>query len=55
MELPQWLSGKKKKKICPLMQETQVQSLGQEGEKGLAVHASILVWRIPWTEDPEGL
>ena len=37
------------------MQETQVQSLGQEGEKGTAVHASILVWRSPWTEDPEGL
>ena len=30
------------------MQETQVQSLGQEDplEKGMATHSSILVWRI---------
>ena len=35
------------------MQETQVQSLGQEDplEKGMATHSSILAWRIPWTED----
>ena len=35
------------------MQETQeawIQSLGRE-----ATHSSILAWRIPWTEDPEGL
>ena len=34
------------------MQETQVQSLGQEDllEKGMATHSSILTWRIPWTE-----
>ena len=31
------------------MQETQVQSLGQEDplEKGMATHSSILAWRIP--------
>ena len=36
------------------MQETQVQSLGQEDplEKGMATHSSILAWRIPWTEEP---
>ena len=35
----------------------QVRSLGQEDplEKGLATHSSILVWRIPWTEEPGGL
>jgi len=35
----------------------QVQSLGQEDplEKGMATHSSILVWRIPWTEEPDGL
>ena len=34
------------------MQETQIQSLGQEDplEKGMAIHCSILAWRIPWTE-----
>ena len=39
------------------MQETQVQSLGQEDllEKGKATHSSILVWRIPWTEKPGSL
>ena len=33
------------------MQETQVQSLGQEDplEKEMATHSSILAWRIPWT------
>ena len=36
------------------MQETWVRSLGQEDplEKGMATHASILAWRIPWTEEP---
>ena len=39
------------------MQETQVQSLGQEDplEKGIATHSSILAWRIPWTVEPGGL
>ena len=39
------------------MQETRVQSLGQEGtlEKGMETHSSILAWRIPWTEEPGGL
>ena len=41
----------------PAMQETQVQSLGQEDppEKGMATQSSILAWRIPWTEEPGGL
>ena len=36
------------------MQETRIQSLGQEDplEKGMATHASILAWRILWTEKP---
>ena len=36
------------------MQETWGQSQGQEDplEKGMAIHASILAWRIPWTEEP---
>ena len=44
-------------KNLPAMQETQVQSLGQEDplEKGMATHSSIFAWRIPWTEDPGGL
>ena len=44
----------------PAMQETedtQVLSLGQEDplEEGTATHSRILVWRIPWTEQPGGL
>ena len=44
-------------KSLPAMQETRVQFLGQEDllEKGMATHSSILVWRIPWTEEPGGL
>ena len=36
------------------MQETQVQVQGREDalEKGMAIHSSILAWRIPWTEEP---
>ena len=41
-------------KGLPTMQETQVQSLGQEDllEEEMATHSSILAWRIPWTEEP---
>ena len=41
----------------PAMQETQVQSLGEEDplEKGTATHSSILALEIPWTEEPGGL
>ena len=40
-------------KNLPAMQETKVQSLGREDplEKGMATHSSILVWKIPCTED----
>ena len=39
------------------MQDTQVQSLGQEDplEKEMATHSSILAWEIPWIEEPAGL
>ena len=40
-------------KRLPTMQETQVQSLGWEDllEKEMAIHSSILAWKIPWTEE----
>ena len=43
-------------KNLPAMQETWVQSLGQEDslEKEMATHSSILAWRIPWTEESGG-
>ena len=35
----------------------QVQSLGGEDplEEGMTTHSSILIWRVPWTEEPGGL
>ena len=44
-------------KNLPTMQETWVQSLGQEDplEKEMATHSVILSWRILWTEEPGGL
>ena len=41
----------------PTMQATWVRSLGWEDllEKEMATHSSILAWRIPWTEEPDGL
>ena len=40
-----------------VMQETQARSLGWEDplEKEMATNSSILAWRIPWTEEPDGL
>ena len=44
-------------KNLPAVQETWVQSLGWEDplEKGMATHAIIIAWEIPWTEEPGGL
>ena len=41
-------------KHLPTMQETCVQSLGQEDllEKEMGTHSSILAWKIPSTEEP---
>ena len=41
-------------KGLPTMQETQVQSLGQEDplEKEMATNSSTLAWKIPWMEEP---
>ena len=44
-------------KPLPAMRETRVRSLGWDDplEKEMATHSSILVWKIPWTEEPGGL
>ena len=44
-------------KNLPAMQETWVRSQGQEDalEEKMAIHSSVLAWRIPWTEKPGGL
>ena len=43
-------------KNLPSMQETQVLSLYWEDplEEEMAIHSSILVWKISWTEEPGG-
>ena len=44
-------------KNLPAMQEMEVPSLDREDplQEGMATHSSILVWRVPWTEEPGGL
>ena len=44
-------------KNLPEMQENQVWSLGWEDplKKGIVTAFCILVWKIPWTEEPGGL
>ena len=39
------------------MQETWLRFLGYEDplEKKMAIHSSILAWKISWTEEPRGL
>ena len=49
-------SGKESACQFKKMQEMWVWSLGWEDplEEEMAIHSSILVWRIPWTEEPGG-
>ena len=51
------LPGGSAVKNPPAMQETWVQSLGEEDplKEGMATYTSVLTWRIPWTEEPGGL
>ena len=46
-----------KEPACQCKKEMGVQSLGWKDtlEEGMATHSSILAWRIPWTEEPDGL
>ena len=41
----------------PAMQEIQVQYLGRKDplKEEMETHSSILDWRIPWTEETDGL
>ena len=43
-------------KNLPAVEETQVQSVGQEDplEKGMVTRSSVLAWKIPWAEEPGG-
>ena len=50
-------SGSSVVKNLPAVQEIGVRSLGWEDpvEEGMATHSSILAWRIPLMEEPDGL
>ena len=53
--LPRWCRGKESTYQC-VRCRTQVRSLGQKDplEEEMATHSSVLVWKIPWTEEPGG-
>ena len=55
--LPRWRWWSRTHLPMQETQETQVRSLGWEDplEQDVAIHSSILFWRIPWTEEPGGL
>ena len=55
--LPRWLRGVKNP---PAMQEMKADASSIPGsrrspEKGMTTHSSILAWRIPWTDELDGL
>ena len=53
--LPSWISlVAQTVERLPIVQETQVLSLGQEDplEKEVATQSSTLAWKIPWMEEP---
>ena len=56
MNNPPFLGAQTVKRL-PTMQETWVQSLGQEDlqEREMATHSTILAWKILWMEKPGGL
>ena len=51
--LPDFLVAQRVKRLST-MRETQVRSLGREDplEEEMAIHSSIIAWKIPWTEEP---
>ena len=44
-----------KESVCSAGDLGSIPGLGRSLEKGMDTHSSILSWRIPWTEEPEGL
>ena len=49
----QWLSGKES--ACNAGDLGLIAGLGRSLEKGMTAHSGMLAWRIPWTEEPDGL
>ena len=57
LEVQTQIFGVQMVKYLPAMWDTWILSLVQEDplEKGIAIHYTTLAWRIPWTEEPDGL
>ena len=51
--LPRWLRGKES--ACQVGDMGLIPGSGRSLEKEMATYSSILVWEIPWTEEPGGL
>ena len=47
---PCWLNGKES--ACNAGDAGSFPGSGRFPERGMATHLSILVWKIPWTEEP---
>ena len=44
-----------KESACSAGDPGLISGLGRSPGEGMATHSSILAWRIPWTEEPDGL
>ena len=44
-----------KESACNAGDLGSIPGLGRSAGEGMATHSSILAWRIPWTEKPDGL
>ena len=53
MDFPGSSDGKES--ACNAGDSGLIPGSGRSLEKGMAIHSSILAWRIPWTEEPGGL
>ena len=48
-------SSNGKESTCDAADQGSIPGSGRSSGKGMAIHSSILAWRIPWTEKPGGL
>ena len=52
---PCFKRGMIKESACNAGDPSSIPGLGRSPDKKMATHFSILAWRIPWTEEPDGL
>ena len=44
-----------KESACNVGDLSSIPGSGRSPEEGMTTHSSTLAWRIPWTEEPDGL